>query len=99
MIAFPGGIGTLQEMIVPMMHHKLDVSVLNLLKGPASIFAPTELKNPVTDFLKILDNCQFISNSSSPHIILVMVNYKFDIQQLCVTRRYKTYFFHKNIRK
>lgn len=71
MIAFPGGIGTLQEMIVPMMHRKLDVSTLNSLKGPASIFVPTELENPVTDFLKILNNRQFISNSRSPHIIPV----------------------------
>lgn len=74
MIAFPGGIGTLQEIIVPMMHRKLDCNVSESLLGPTDIFIPTELKNPVTDFISILDNHCFISKSGIPSITPVKLS-------------------------
>jgi len=61
MIAFPGGMGTIQEIIVPIMHNKLDTIVLESLKGPKGIFIPVEQKSPVTNFLSILDDQHFIS--------------------------------------
>ncbi len=74
MIAFPGGLGTLQEIIVPMMHQKLDENPLESLRGPQGIFIPTEHQSPVTDFLSILNNQKFISKSQSANIIPVTLD-------------------------
>jgi len=74
LIVFPGGLGTIQEIIVPLMHRKLDTPMPHALQGPRSIFIATDLSNPVTEFLTILPDRQFVSGGKSIPLISVTVS-------------------------
>lgn len=71
LIVFPGGLGTIQEIIVPLMHSKLDTVTPHTLQGPRAIFIATDQSNPVTEFLNILSDKQFVSNEKSIPLIPV----------------------------
>ena len=73
LIAFPGGMGTIQEIIVPLMHKKLDTVIPSALKGPRAIFITTDQPNPVTDFLTITSDSRFIPKEKPVPIIPVTV--------------------------
>ncbi|WP_179131237.1 LOG family protein [Candidatus Entotheonella palauensis] len=70
-VVFQGGVGTLQEIIVPIMHHKLDTVRPATLNGPRAVLVATDFPNPVTDFLPILCNGQFVSNQERDFVIPV----------------------------
>lgn len=65
LIVFPGGLGTIQEIIVPLMHKKLDTSLPDTLQGPRAIFVAMDEPNPVTEFLPIIKNKSYISMEGS----------------------------------
>ena len=71
LIVFPGGIGTIQEIIAPLMHQKLDVTFEGALLGPRAIFVATDEPNPVTEFLPLLDSQAFISTQEIASLIPV----------------------------
>ena len=72
-IVFPGGLGTIQEIIVPLMHKKIDINQIDILNGPQAIFVATDEPNPVTEFLPILEDQRYISMTGSIPLIPVTV--------------------------
>lgn len=63
LIVFPGGLGTLQEIIVPLMHQKLDKQKDTYCQGPQAIYITEDYNNPTTEFLNLIKDQRFISQN------------------------------------
>jgi predicted Rossmann-fold nucleotide-binding protein len=73
MIVFPGGLGTIQELIVPLMHKKLDTTLAEIWLGPRAIFITTDEENPVTKFLTVMRDHRFMSTQDKIALVSVTV--------------------------
>lgn len=88
MIVFPGGLGTIQELIVPLMHKKLDTTLAEIWSGPRAIFITTDEDNPVTEFLTVMHDDRFMSPQDKIALVAVTVtNYGDSLKPWMVSGR------------
>ncbi|MCB0211208.1 MAG: LOG family protein [Anaerolineae bacterium] len=89
MIVFPGGLGTIQELIGPLMHKKLDTTVSDIWVGPRAIFVTTDQSNPVTRFVEVMGDDQFISTDDKTALVPVTVANFWNTFEVWLTYRHQ----------